>query len=88
MPYLEIMMQKVLASEHLLGKFIDKLLPNMSTDQVNLVQNNFENVLAQFNAQRAAMSYSQSPGLPAPAPVQVVQPEPELEPVIRKDGGT
>lgn len=85
-PYLEIMMQKVLNSEHLLSKFIDKLLPNMTTDQTTNVFNNFESVLAQVNAQRAALSFSQSPGLPAPVPAQVV--EPELEPIIRKDGGT
>jgi len=84
--YLEVMMARVLASEHLLSKFLDKLLPNMSQDQTNLVFNNFEAILAQVQAQRAALAFTQSPGLPPVVPV-VSTPEPELEPVNRKSGG-
>jgi hypothetical protein len=84
-PYLEVMMQKVMQSEHLLSKFLDKLLPSMTTDQTSLVFNNFESILAQVNAQRSALGVVQSPP-PLPV-VDMTTPEPELEPLTRKGGG-
>lgn len=76
--YQEQMIRTILGSEHLLSKFLDKLLPNMSQDQTNVVFNNFETMLAQVQAQRALVGMNVAPGLPAPIA------EPELEPINRQ----
>lgn len=76
--YQETMIRTILGSEHLLSKFLDKLLPNMSQDQTNVVFNSFETMLAQVQAQRALVGMNIGPGLPAPIE------EPVLESVNRQ----
>lgn len=53
--YAEEMLRRIINSEHLLGKLIDKMLPTLTPEQNTLVINSFEARIAAIRAERGAM---------------------------------
>lgn len=52
--YAENLLQQILKSEFLIGKLLDKLLPNLASEPTETVPASFEATLAQIRLQRAA----------------------------------
>ena len=54
--YAEELLRKILHSEHLMGKLLDKLMPTLTPEQTNIMVNNFESRLAIMRAERQVAS--------------------------------
>ena len=50
--YIEAMLSRIIDSEFLLGKFLDKILPTLTPEQTNILMQNFETRLVQLQGER------------------------------------
>ncbi len=64
--YIEAMLGRIIESEFLLGKFLDKILPTLTPEQTNILMQNFETRLVQLQGER--VEAERIIGIPAALP--------------------
>ena len=71
--YLERMLERIIESEFLLGKFLDKMMPTLTPEQTTMVMNSFETKILALQAGPGTLA------APVPATSFPVPPTIELE---------